>query len=203
MDKFLLFPGPFLYISEVKNHSKIKKSIVPFIKNHSKKLEEINDPGEKVFSSFYDKHSVFPEFLNINGFLNDIVWNPLDNMIENMPFEMTRHFKTSKIPLIWYQYYKTAGGHHKEHVHGASTFSGIYVVHSTEPNRTVFFGAGAGNQIYQRYQHHTNYVTEGHVMIFPSEMFHKVLPNKHERIVIAFNIAATDHHYDSLVKTFS
>ena len=188
VDKFVLFPGPFLYITEVNNHSEIKESIVSFIKNHATTLDEIDCPHEKAFSSYYAKDNLFREFLNINGFIDHIVWNPLDNMIEQMPYEKDHVLTQSNLKQIWYQYYKTSGGHHKEHTHGGSTFSGIYILHSTEPNKTIFFGNGPANQTYQKFRHDTHYLSEGHVIIFPSELYHRVLPNDHERMVISFNI---------------
>ncbi len=173
MDKFVLFPGPFLYISEVNNHSEIKKSIVPFIRNHAKTLGEIDDPAEKAFSSYYAKNNTFFEFLHINGFLDHIIWNPLDSMMEQMPYEKNHVITKSNLKQVWYQYYKTAGGHHREHTHGGATFSGIYILHSTEPNKTIFFGNGPANQTYQKFRHDTHYLSEGHVIIFPSELYHK------------------------------
>lgn len=185
MSNFVLFPGPFLYITKVSNHSEIKDSIVSFIKDDAR--NEIDSPVERAYSSYHDKDAYFYNFINTKGFLDHIVWDPLDNMLAQMPFEIRNPTRRSSITELWYQYYKRSG-HHKEHTHGNCTFSGIYILHSTEPNKTIFFGCGAANQTYQRFMHDTHYLTEGHVIIFPSELYHKVLPNEHERMVISFNI---------------
>ncbi len=185
MSNFVLFPGPFLYITKVSNHSEIKDSIVSFIKDHAR--GEIDSPVEKAYSSYYNDENQFSDFMITNSFLTDIIWDPMDSMLRQMPFEIRSPVNNSNVTELWYQYYKT-GGHHKEHTHSNCTFSGIYILHSTEPNKTIFFGNGAANQGYQRFTHDTHYLTEGHVILFPSEMYHKVMPNEHERMVISFNI---------------
>ncbi len=189
MNELIIFPGPFLYIHEAKDHLQIKDQVMSYIDNDSEKIPLVDHEYEKVKSSFYNNRQQFFEFLKENDLLNKIVWDALDQCIEKFPFHISSRIDHSHITQIWYNYYEN-GGHHKEHTHSNSTFSGVYILHSEEPNKTVFFGQGAGNCKYQRFCYDTSHVTEGHVLIFPSEMYHRVKEVEKKRVIISFNITS-------------
>ena len=189
MGDFILFPGPFIYVYKLEEHSRIKEIVIPYIEKDIKKVPVVNCENEYTQSSYYYNREQFYDFLIEKNIIDDIVWKPLDKCIENFPFKIKNRITRSNISQIWYNAYDT-GGHHKHHTHANSTFSAIYLCHLEEPNKTVFFGQGSGNSSYQSFNYHTDDITEGHILIFPSEMYHLVKPVETKRIVIAFNITS-------------
>lgn len=189
MGDFILFPGPFIYVHKLNNHEQIKKILLPYIEKDLELCPVVNCDNEYSQSSYYNNKVEFSNYLRERDLVDKIVWDPLDSCIDEFPFRVRNPIKKSHISDIWYNSYQP-GGHYGFHTHGNSTFSGIYLLHLEEPNKTVFFGQGSSNSIYQSFNYHTDDITEGHILIFPSEMYHIVKPVETKRIVIAFNITS-------------
>lgn len=187
-----LFPGPFVYVTGVKNHQSIKENLISLILSDSKsksKEKNVGDGimGTRVKTSYFEQHTNFSKYFFESGIVNDVVWNPLDECIKSLPF--TSNFKPikSKITDLWYNRFEE-GGYHGIHNHAGSCFSGIYFLQLNEINPTKFVGFGSGSSEFQAYEHGTEYVKEGDVLFFLSDMLHYVQDIKNDRITISFNI---------------
>lgn len=190
MSEIKLFPGPFLYIEEIENHFEIKQKIVSFIENDISKNDwTYSKQGTKVKTSYFSGKSnkEFLEFTNTIGVIDDVVWSPLDKCFSKLPFITDCHPQSSKISDLWYNYFEE-GGSHKPHTHSDSFISGIYILHLEEKNSTVFFGSGQNNSPFYNFVHQTDYVREGTIILFPSDMWHYVDNIHSKRITISFNI---------------
>jgi hypothetical protein len=190
-----LFPGPFLYIGEVKNHSDIKNHLMPYIEDSQ--LNEnfkLYDEYSKVRTSFVDNfikcnQDPFFEFCSNNGFLKDMVWDPLDKCLSELPYFVSFMPDHSDIKGFWFNHFEK-GGNHAAHVHTGGFISGIYILHLEEENPTVFMG-NDHNLTYYTFNYPTKHVTEGSVILFPSQMWHQVTEVKSKRVTISFNIKTT------------
>ena len=193
--KILLFPGPFLYTYKLKNHSRIKKKLVDFIENDVVSTNKKCGEGTVVKTSYYDvmesgENDSFFKYLSNLDLLKDIVWNPMDDCISQLPFLVQSYPKKSSVDSIWYNYFEN-GGFHEPHIHQNSFISGIYILHLEEKNPTVFFGSGSSNDSFNYFYHETDYLEEGTIVLFPSDMWHFVNSVKKKRITISFNISST------------
>ena len=179
-----LFPGPFLYRTKVKNHANIKAILWDWIQSDKdSQFYDLSFPWKNLGAN--DPSSAFMDHLHDLNFIRDIVFDPIADCVDELPFEMP---DLSNIHLsdIWYTYYERGNCHHP-HVHPRSTFSAIYLYHLEENNKTVFFGNGS-NQPYQDFMHSTSYAKEGEIIIFPSELYHYVEPSITDRITISYNV---------------
>lgn len=193
--KILLFPGPFLYTHKLENHSSIKKKLVDFIENDIVSTNKKCGKGTIVKTSYYDvmelgENDSFFKYLSESDLMNDIIWNPMDNCFSQLPFLINAYPKKSSVSGIWYNCFEN-GGLHEPHTHQNSFISGIYILHLEEKNPTVFFGSGLSNDSFNYFYHETDYLEEGTVILFPSEMWHFVKAVKKKRITISFNINTT------------
>jgi len=194
-----IFPTKFVYWEKIENHDNIKDKYIKII---SQDLEKNREQIQKNFlwnckctSSFFSLD--FMEELVNENLLNDIVWNPMDNMLKelgeliNLPTP-----KSSKIKNIWYNDYNS-GNWQEVHDHTGqqeSTYSGIYILKLNEENQTTFVDSNfikSWNMKQNFYVFETCHIEEGNVIIFPSELMHYVNPCKDHRISISFNIKST------------
>ena len=180
------FNSPFVYWTEDNNHKTIKDSLIPTIKALSE--SESNTVSEEgSISSYY--HQVYP-YIN-RSMLTDIVYNPVQQMIEEKGFDKPDEFE---IDSLWWNNYQ-AGGTTRVHKHSRGDWSGIYLLHLEEPNTTTFIAqyGEAPNTDHLNESKTMDEVTEGHVMIFPSFLLHYAKPSIKNRIIIAFDVIC---HYD-------
>ena len=190
-----LFPGPFLYIEEIENHIGIKKFLMPYIESVESNQYKCDDHYAKVRTSYFENSKMngiglkdpFFEFVSKNKFLDDIVWNPLDKCLSELPFIVDYKPKQSIINNFWFNYFEK-GGSHATHVHIGSFISGIYILHLEEENPTIFLGHN-NNLDYYTFTYPTNKIVEGSVLLFPSQMLHRVCEVKSKRVTISFNIS--------------
>ena len=122
------------------------------------------------------------------------------------PFSNYHHSKIKSINIsdIWYNRYLKD---HicRPHIHTGCSYSAIYLLHLQEPNPTVFI-PNLQNYSYMMYENNieTKHITEGEVMIFPSNMLHYCLPIEKERWVIVWNYtrptAVLNHAYKNAHK---
>jgi uncharacterized protein (TIGR02466 family) len=193
--KLKLFPGPFLYIEEIENHIDIKNYLMPYIESSESNQHKCNDHYAKVRTSYFENSKMneeglkdsFSEFISKSKFLDDIVWNPLDKCLSELPFVVDHKPKKSTIDNFWFNYFER-GGYHSTHVHIGSFISGIYILHLEEENPTIFLGNN-NNINYYTFEYSTNKVVEGSVLLFPSQMLHFVREVNTKRVTISFNIS--------------
>lgn len=198
-----LFPTNFVYWDNVKNHKNIKGDLMC-------KIEELDSTTESkgltnATTSFIPSNRVdIHKFMNDNT-LQQLVWNPLENLLSNLP---NIKLKDSVIVASWYTKYNTNGTFNLHNHYGdyivtngniyKPTFSIIYILNDdNECNSTHFrvpMGAPLSTVNGQELLYDTstnNEIKEGTVLIFPSSLYHEVLPVKISgRITIAFNIGS-------------
>lgn len=199
-----VFPSNFVYWAEVENHKKIKQKYYQTILKISEDWENNPHFYTKFKSSFrnYQDTIVNQQIKNDNLFLDNVVWNPIDQMFSQDFFNCMLP-DSSEISELWFNVYKP-GQSQEVHDHNgfftsvdgkpvSSSYSGIYILHSEESNKTVFYqqGPSPGAPVSGAINYRTDHITEGNVIIFPSNLLHYVLPCERPRTTIAFNIIST------------
>jgi hypothetical protein len=179
---FHIFPGPFVFSTEVKNHKNIKDEYLPKI------LRDLEDNKSKYMVPNWNckVYSTYDNIIDIHfdeDFTEEVIWNPLDECFENIEFLNSP--KDSIITQFWYNYYED-GFFQEVHTHGTSSFSGIYILSLEEKNTTIF--KNVNQPIYFNSIYKTEHLKEGTVIIFPSSLNHYVNPVKGNKITISFNI---------------
>jgi hypothetical protein len=184
------FPSQFVYWKKIENHEKIKNNILPLILDHSDKLslDEKNTKyceRYKCKTNFFCKDKFLSELFKKYNYEQLIIWNVIDNMLNNKDLNITRYPLRSTITDIWYNVY-SPGGYHEVHTHGHNPgLSGIYILDLNEKNTTNFFNPG--NIFLQTYLPLDN-LEEGYVIIFPNDLSHFVNPSLEKRVTLSFNI---------------
>ena len=176
----VLFPRPFLYKKKLQSHDEIKEKLLPWITQR---------PVESCYDNFNDKSGKFGDYLELHDLFSEIVFDPVASCIESLPFNIP-DVDDINLQHIWYNNYKV-GESHGPHVHADATFSGVYLLHVGEENDTIFFGAGTSNTAYQNFSYDTKHISEGSVLVFPSDMYHCTEPAQDNRITISFNVTCT------------
>ena len=193
MSNLYKFPSKFVYWEKIKNHSEVKKNILPSILEHSEKLNNsLDENGKRYCEKFKCKTNYFTNdtFL-INLFKkyeyeDTIIWNVIDNLLTREDLKLSRLPKSSNISQIWYNIY-SPGGYHNVHIHNGYVcgFSGIYILDLHENNPTKFYNSG---NLFFDNTFTTDELDEGTVIIFPNNLEHYVEPCLKNRITISFNI---------------
>ena len=174
------FQAPFVFYTQVKNHSEIKEILLPEITNQSEKdpnLTEING----AITSYYDKVS---EIIS-DEVLDSIVWNPLQLMLDAKGLSK----KECSLDRLWWNNYKP-GGNTQIHQHYKSDWSGIYILHLEGKNTTTFYSL-YGDSPNSGYMHQIktfDELTEGYVMIFPGFLQHRAKECSGNRVIISFDV---------------
>jgi hypothetical protein len=176
------FQPQFVFHTQTQNHSKNKQHIL----NHLNfECSSKSDMGNAITTNGKNDLSCYtPEILN------DIIWNPFDQMIQELQCFSPAE---SRLHSIWWNYYQ-AGEYTEPHKHVDADFSGIYLLHLEEPNTTVFYQNGDSSSIplFDEY-YHTQHMTEGTTIIFPSRLLHYANPSLKERYVVVFNITTIEN----------
>lgn len=178
---------PFLYTQQIENHEYIKAQLMPHILSF---YQEHKDDEDYHWGNInvVNNHRHQSVELFTNQILNDLIWNPTDNMIE----EMNGHYPIparSHLAGIWWNIYP-AGSYAQVHDHRGYDLSGVYFMHMNEPNTLVFqpdsndsFFPWTADTLY------TDKMTqEGSLVLFPSGLKHYVTPVSEMRISISFNL---------------
>lgn len=189
MEGLIQFPAKFIYIHKVENHQEVKSKILPIIESDlvENKEKYFNDFGTwdcKVYTSFFDADKGM-DILNMVPEIQNAIWTALDKMLEKV--QLNSYPKQSHISLFWWNYYSK--GHSQEvHQHCGTDFSGIYILKSTDKNKTAFYSAENHRLLNKTIL--TDEVEEGSIILFPSHLPHYVNPIEDEqgRITVAFNI---------------
>jgi len=195
-----VWPTPFIFWTEVKDHKKIKEQIFPIISEQSKDMKyynkplQIRKPGDtnwncEVITTYFDREDVRDIFTE--ELINKIIGEPLEELFLNPKSPINTIPISTDLAEIWYNVYKE--GYSQEiHGHHGATFSGIYILDLNEPNTTAF---SINNQTSFSYNgnglggvYTTDHIKEGNVIIFPAELMHFVRKCKKSRCTIAFNL---------------
>ena len=163
----------YIYHSRVKEHSNIKDFILDEIRNGEESLKITDDYyNDSITKLDWTESEDFkrpwvkfflPCFSNaVTEFLNDSL------------------YKGIKLKDMWFQQYQV-GGTHGWHIHG-SHYTGVYYLeYPKKSSRTQLIFPF--NNKFQKIN-----VSEGDIIIFPSHILHRGLPNKSERkTIISFN----------------
>lgn len=187
MGELVTFPAKFVYYDKVEKHEELKKLLLePILKDAEANKEYYNNHERwdcEVITSFFD-NSKGMSILEQCPLLKDSIWKVVDAMMEKA--HLNGLPKESWITQCWYNLYKK--GYSQEiHQHCGSDFSGIYILQSNEPNKTVFYSEESHRLLNKSWR--TDEIGEGTIMIFPSHFSHYVNPIEDDnRITIAFNI---------------
>lgn len=176
------FPAPFVWWKSIENHREIKETLLPLIKREvQENPERFKVPAWdcEVYSSF----NCYTPFLNDPGFLEKVVWNPLDECLSEVRLSVTP--RESVLKSIWFNAYEP-GFFQEAHNHIPHSFSGIYLLDVNEINTTNFLYNLSSRMLSQRLS--TRNLHEGDVIIFPSDLLHYVNPTLTSRVTISFNI---------------
>jgi hypothetical protein len=202
-----LFPTNFVYWENVTNHDKIKTDLIDKIE----KLDK-TEYSTKYFNGLTNASTNFVlnnrndihEFMNVDT-IQQLVWDPLENLLSKLP---TIKLQNSVILASWYTKYNTNGTFNLHNHYGdyvikngniyKPTFSMIYILNDeNECNSTQFrvpLGSPLSTVLTKEMLYDTGSnkeIKEGTVIIFPSSLYHEVLPVKIPgRITIAFNIGS-------------
>ena len=206
------FPSNFVYWENIENHEKIKHVIMKKVleldngvyKNHNPGgiLNAVTNygPSADKFSKYFDK-----------DIIDQLVWNPFENLLKyinsnkNIP---NINIKESFISSSWYTKYNENGTFrlHSHYNNGdvimkndniyRPSFSIIYILNDKNERNSTRFSIMVGSPLSTVSNQEIDFNTrdikeikEGTVIIFPSSLYHEVLPVKIPgRITIAFNI---------------
>lgn len=205
------FPTNFVYWENIQNHDKIKSLMMDKVLELDKyDRSEDSKLITNATTNFKDINNNFHEYFG-DEILKDLVWKPLENLLS----EINSTKNTPKILLdnsfiidSWYTKYDKNGtfGMHYHYNNDIfitgkryqRTFSIIYILNDKNETNTTLFtvphGAPLSTMPKQQFRLNTadkKEIKEGTVLIFPSSLYHEVLPTKIPgRITIAFNIAS-------------
>jgi len=199
-----VFPSNFVYWNSIPNHQEIKEKYYNKLLTVSKNWD--NNPYfyTNFTSSFrdYQNTTVNEEIKRDSSFLQSVIWNPIDKMLSDNFFNGIIP-EYSELSELWFNVYKP-GESQEVHEHNGyytniqgkhvcSSYSGIYILHSEESNKTVFYQPAPcpGTPVSGSVNYKTDHIEEGNVIIFPSTLLHYVLPCEKSRVTIAFNILST------------
>ena len=203
-----LFPGPFVFHTQISNHEKLKKKFLPQINRLIKEKSEVFVPTDwkcDCKTSFFAKEDS-DSLLNDIELVKSIVWDPLDQMLsesKNIDGGLcTQQIKyapsQSSLDHLWFnQFDKGQFQEPHDHADGtyqnvSPTFSGIYLLELNETNTTTFM-AKVGSP-HSGFHFLTDHITEGSVIIFPSSLTHFVSPVKTRKTSISFNVFSSRDH---------
>lgn len=201
-DRMMVWPSPFLFWTEVENHNKLKKDLLPKIKSESKKEHYHTTPGKinrrkgknpvvwycEVITSHFDmeeSENIFTEEIK-----SLIIEDPLKQFYDDINCPVPIKPKKHILKDIWFNFYEP-GYWQEKHTHAGSTYSGIYILELNEKNPTVFYNYSSSTFNYEKTMepiYTTTHIKEGNVLLFPSEFVHSVNVCSNQRATISFNI---------------
>jgi hypothetical protein len=210
------FPTNFVYWENVENHKKIKSVIMNKVLELDKKEFKDYNPkkigGIRNATTNYQDHAAdFHKYFE-DDIIKQLVWDPLENVLSEINSNKSIpniEVKNSILLGSWYTKYDKDGSFNMHYHYGNDvcrnginyqrTFSIIYILNDPNENNTTTFTIPHGaplsivpNQQIHLVTHPNKEIKEGTVLIFPSSLYHEVLPTKIPgRITIAFNIGST------------
>ena len=188
---FYSFPHNFLFWTKVENHEDIKNHILPQIYQDEAELSKSS--YEDSITSYFEKKDSTQTI--IERYFKQIIWDPLDKMLDSEGLNISVKPTDSKISNAWYNIYRGNNNWHRTHTHPRSTFSGIYLLHLEGKNTTQFLQTG--HTLFD-WTKETDEIGEGNVIIFPSSLLHTVAPTTDHKVSISFNISSSHYTLGSL-----
>lgn len=201
------FTRDFVFYKTIDNYELVNEYLMKEIKSRRGKESRAWDICDTV-TSFLNEPE-FNAFLNEEPYINDILWNPLDEMLESVLDFRARGApipSCSKIRNFWYNVYPR-GNFQEIHNHRGSgikyddgyyypSYSAIYIVDDGgAANTTVFTKTQdvLGNPGQHRENFDTseeNSIGTGTIILFPCYLDHYVVPNLrgNERVTVTYNI---------------
>lgn len=205
MSILFTFPSPFVYSTQVENHKDIKQKVLPKILQLAKEKQDDllydwsdRDNHPKVITNFKQATNELNFCLDESHY-QDIIWTPLDKMFDillsndySIDYSKSQPSQTSISTIWWNVYEKGAYAPIHTHGNGVGRISGLYILHSNEPNNTVFITDHTHSWTStEDYKHTTDYIKEGSVLLFPSSVIHYTLPCLFDKVSISFNLVTT------------
>ena len=197
-------PYESIYWSNVDNHDKIKKDLLP-------KIQKLNreNPNDNPFENACKFSTNLRNENNLpidDTFLHDIIWKHVFEYMKIIDFEV-RDPSTFKLEY-WYNIYND-GDFQEVHSHagpfvsnGNETecpwISGIYILDDTSEKQYISFFSSMSSQPFPSPDLRSGYsmchrdIKEGTVLLFPSTLNHSVIAKDRNspRTTIAFNVNA-------------
>lgn len=207
------FPHNFIFWEPVENHQEIKQIYLEKIKQREHLITKPEVWNCDVLSSFECQqinNEIFDEYFHQN-----VIWKACDKLLQSIPFNFDVP-SSSSVLNVWFNTYKK-GQYQEIHNHlwsGSNLLilsneraqnivgllSGIYILHSEETNKTVFYQEGMnpfdrtkmGSNFNGTYgiKKTTEEIKEGNVILFPSSLSHYTVPAEKSRTIISFNIVS-------------
>jgi len=184
-----LFPSRFVYSESLDNHLGIKNMILPLIKAHAPAYAKMGDHYQKTghISNYNIPRDEFLlNLLGSCGLLDPIIWQPFSRMLSLPYLNLSKRPKSWEIGNLWYNLHDPNSFHERHtHVGAGASFCGIYLLELNEENTTSFHQDGCVpmSSVYT-----TEHLSEGSLILFPSDLLHGVGKNKEFRATIAFDI---------------
>jgi hypothetical protein len=202
------FPSTYVYWESLKDHDELKAKYMPIIdkieRDRPGDLDTVSGVCTLKFRS-YDRDYVINNFLEPRD-INRIIWNPLDNFIEeiNSKYQRKIEVKDSIVDGYWFNTYDKYDNQ-EMHNHNANIrikngeeyhpiFSGIYILNDENESSSIIFRTYEVpfRPLLEPYTFCTSEMSdikEGTVIIFPTPLLHMVSNCiKPGRRTIAFNI---------------
>jgi predicted 2-oxoglutarate/Fe(II)-dependent dioxygenase YbiX len=203
------FPCNYVYWENIKEHDKLKNDILPFVYKLQK--ESLKNPFKMCrMSTNFGHKSNESKFLTEYQ-INELVWKPINNMINELKNAHNFHIKPGKsiLQYYWFNSYKE-GDFQEMHNHTSPSinyegqqfhpsFSIVYILNDdNNENKTTFVDFPYGNVPFGYPSSQSFYtsgvkdIKEGSVIIFSPFLQHCVGPVKKDgRITLAFNVFST------------
>jgi hypothetical protein len=180
------FESPFVAWYPVKNHQQLKRKYLSTIHQHRDEIKDLPEAYSDYGHSSYKERFAENNPLVQSELIKSIVWEPFDYLLQEKQFSINP--KKSHLKDIWWNYYYP-NSFARPHRHYNSDFSGIYILKLDEPNTTEFAritDEGPSELMHTKFS--TEEISEGNVMIFPSQLLHYAHPCRKNRVVIVWNI---------------
>lgn len=186
---FFVFPDIFVYWTELdpEVHSQLKAQLLPRINELEEEYRSNNVVrawDSKLSTSM--GHSL--DFLTTEFVLNSVVWEPMQAMLSEDNSNIYMPPTSSTLEGIWFNV-NNPGEFQEVHMHCPASYSGIYLLDCDEPNPTSFYVPLGRRESKTTFT--TEFMKEGTVILFPSDMLHYVKPCVKRRVTIAFNLFCT------------
>ena len=196
------FTRDFVFYKKINNAERVNEFI---LKNINEKTEDpIQAWSICETRSSMEMGNGHNDFLEDESIINDILWDPMDEMLKETSDHGHHSPRHSLVENCWYNIYKDSD-HQEIHNHSLtsypdgykSSYCAIYIAQMAGDNTTVFTKKQQllHNLQYDRENFLTakSEVSEGYVMLFPYYLDHYVLPSfgGTERISIAYNIISS------------
>lgn len=188
------FDSPWVYVRDIPEHQDIKESSLDqinyFIENNYAEVDDYAGGTITNFNFQSNPDTSIPLFKFNEEWNNIVIWNSVSELVKQLTAE--RHLLQLPVNFnlvnMWFNKY-VQGSFARPHEHYSVDISGIYILHSEEPNPTVFKQqVNVGNWRYQKQDYTTEDVKEGSVILFPSHLTHWTMPCKSTRYIVSFDM---------------